>query len=559
MIVKELEEKGHLVKIEEIQNNVGFSERTDAVIEPRLSRQWFCKMNEMALPALEGVMADDVELYPAKFKNVYRHWMENIREWCISRQLWWGHRIPAYYINDEEYVVAETPEEALEKAIAKTGNAKLTINDLKQDEDVLDTWFSSWLWPIAVFNGIMEPNNGYIRYYYPTNLLVSGHDIIFFWIARMIMAGYEYRYFEPFHEVYFTGMVRDKQGRKMSKQLGNSPDLLGLIDKYGADAIRFGVLVSSPAGNDLLFDEKLCEQGRNFANKMWNAMRLVKGWESGEMIRHKSSRFNEKPVTWFQNKLNHVVKEIDDYLDDFRLSEALTVIYKLVWDDFCSTYLEMIKPSQEIGMDEVTYQKTLDFFETLVKLIHPFMPFISEEIWQTLRVRESDDYCMVAEYPKGVKADMETIRNTERIIETISWVRYHRNEAGLSPKVSLDLYIKSANTMLYRQWEPIIRKMANIKTLNFVNETIDGAKSFTIKTDEFYIPQEKVVDIEGEKIKLKEELEYTKGFLNTVLAKLNNERFVQNARPDILEKEQAKKDDAETKIRQLEENLARFN
>jgi valyl-tRNA synthetase len=560
LVIKELENNGQLVKIEDIQNNVGFSERTDAVIEPRLSRQWFCRMPELAAPALEGVMSDDVELYPAKFKNVYRHWMENIRDWCISRQLWWGHRIPAWYLPNGTFVVAENAEKALAKAHEAAGNEHLTIADLKQDEDVMDTWFSSWLWPMAVFNGILEPENKDIKYYYPTQVLVSGHDIIFFWIARMIMAGYEYRDEEPFHEVYFTGMVRDKQGRKMSKSLGNSPDLLDLIAKYGADGVRFGIMVSSPAGNDLLFDEKLCEQGRNFANKIWNAMRLVKSWELNSMIKHKSSRFNEKPVQWFENKLNHALHEIEDYFEDFRLSEALTTIYKLIWDDFCSSYLEMIKPLPGTGMDDATYQRTIEFFDELIKLVHPFMPFITEEVWHTLRQRRENEYCIVAPAPTEKKADMTLLKNTERIIDAISQVRYFRNENGLSPKEPLDLYIKSEQMMLYRQWEPIITKMANIETLGFVRERLEGAKSFTVKTDEFYIPfKEAAEDVAAERERIEKELEYTRGFLQSVLAKLSNERFVQNARPDIIEKEVQKKEDAETKIRLLEEDLARLN
>jgi valyl-tRNA synthetase len=559
LIIKDLEDAGALVKTEEIQNNVGFSERTDAVIEPRLSNQWFCRMTDLASPALEAVMGDEVELYPAKFKNVYRHWMENIRDWCISRQLWWGHRIPAYFLPDGTYVVAESAEAALIKAIGKTGNNALTVNDLKQEEDVLDTRFSSWLWPITVFNGILEPENEDINYYYPTQVLVSGHDIIFFWIARMIMSGYEYRKAEPFNEVYFTGMVRDKQGRKMSKSLGNSPDLLELISRYGADAVRFGVIVSSPAGNDLLFDEKLCDQGRNFSNKIWNAMRLVKGWELNDMIRHKSSMFNEKPVRWFENKLFQVQNEIDDYFEEFRLSEALTAIYKLIWHDFCSNYLEMIKPGPDSAMDSVTYEHTLRFFEELMKLIHPFMPFISEEIWQTLRERKSDDCCIVAQLPELVKPDKELLKNTERVIEAISWVRYLRNESGISPKTGLDLYIKSENPMLYRQWEPIIRKIANINHVSFVRERLDGAKSFTIKTDEFYIPVQAVSDPAAEKEKMQKELEYTRGFLNSVSAKLANERFVQNAKKEVIETELQKKADAEAKIKLLEESLSQLS
>jgi len=558
LIAKDLEEQGFLVKIEDYTSNIGFSERTDAVIEPRLSNQWFCRMHDLATPAIEAVNGDDVELYPAKFKNVYRHWMENIRDWCVSRQLWWGHRIPAFYLPDGGIVVAETPEEALEKAKSLAGNNNLTLADLKQEEDVMDTWFSAWLWPMAVFNGILYPDNEDIKYYYPTQVLVSGHDIIFFWIARMIMAGYELWDAEPFNEVYFTGMVRDKQGRKMSKSLGNSPDLLDLIQKYGADGVRFGVIVSSPAGNDLLFDEKLCDQGRNFGNKIWNAMRLVKGWELNDQIKHKSSRFNEKPVRWFENKLFQVQNEIDDFFEEFKLSEALTAIYKLIWDDFCSNYLEMIKPGADGAMDSVTYEHTLGFFEELMKLIHPFMPFISEEIWHQLRPRKEDDFCINAQLPELQKADKDLLKNTEKVIEVISWVRYLRNESGMSPKIGLDLYIKSENPMLYRQWEPIITRIANINYVSFVQERVDGAKSFSIKTDEFYIPIKNEEDPAEERSKMEKELEYARGFLSSVTSKLANERFVQNARPEVIDTEMQKKADAEAKIKLLEESLAQL-
>lgn len=557
LIVKDLEENGSIVKIEDYQTNVGFSERTDVVIEPRLSNQWFLRMAELARPAIDAVNGDDVELYPPKFKNVYRHWMENIHDWCISRQLWWGHRIPAYYLPDGQIIVAESIEEALQKA-NELNSANYKAEDLKQEEDVMDTWFSAWLWPMAVFNGILEPDNTEIKYYYPTQVLVSGHDIIFFWIARMIMAGYQFRKEEPFNEVYFTGMVRDKQGRKMSKSLGNSPDLLNLIETFGADGVRFGVIVSSPAGNDLLFDEKLCEQGRNFANKIWNAMRLVKGWEMNDDIKYKSSRFNEKPVQWFQNKLYQLQNEVDDFFEEFRLSEALNAIYKVFWDDFCSNYLEMIKPAPGTAMDSVTFEHTVNFFDELMKLLHPFMPFITEEIWQTLRTRKEDDFCIVAQLPELQKANKELLKNTERIIEVISWVRYLRSESGISPKVGLELYIKSDNPMLYRQWEPIITKIANINYISFVNERLDGAKSFTIKIDEFFVPITVQTDPEEEREKMLKELEYARGFLFSVSAKLSNERFVQNAKQEIIDTELQKKADAETKIKQLEESLAQL-
>ncbi|MDZ4840258.1 MAG: valine--tRNA ligase [Bacteroidota bacterium] len=552
----QLESEGVLIKKEQIQNNIGYSERTNSVIEPKLSEQWFCNMQKLAIPALEAVMSDEVEFYPAKYKNVYRHWMENIRDWCISRQLWWGQRIPVWYFSNGQYVVALNEEEALAKAKLLVENDNLTLSDLRQDDDVLDTWFSSWLWPIATLNGILEPNNKEINYYYPSDTLVTGPDIIFFWVARMITSGLEYRKEEPFYDVYFTGIVRDSKGRKMSKQLGNSPDLLDLIKKFGADSVRFGVLVSSPAGNDLLFDEKLCEQGANFANKIWNAFRLVRGWELNGAIKHKSSRFNLKPVEWFSNKLKHALHEIDDYIEEYKLSEALTSIYKLIWDDFCSTYLEMIKPENDLGMDQVTYEATITFFEKLVALLHPFMPFLTEEIWHLLRERTDDDFCIIAPYPKPEeKADQIILGKSSRIIEAITGVRNIRNESNISPKMALDLFIRSDDEMLFRQWEPIITKMANITNIDFVKIQVTGAKSFTVKTDTFYVPITVEIDPETERIKLSDELDYTKGFLRTVMAKLANQRFIDNARPDVLDKEMQKKADAEARIIMLEQSL----
>jgi valyl-tRNA synthetase len=558
LIVKALEDAELLVKVEEIQNSVGFSERTDAVIEPRLSKQWFCRMEDLAEPALDAVMADEIEFYPAKFKNVYRHWMENIHDWCISRQLWWGHRIPAWYLQDGSIFVAETAEEALDLAKEETENPNLTLQDLRQDDDVLDTWFSSWLWPIAVFKGVLQPNNYDIRYYYPTDVLVTAPEIIFFWVARMIMAGFEYRHVEPFEQVYFTGIVRDKQGRKMSKSLGNSPDLIELINKYGADGVRFGILVASPAGNDLLFDEKLCEQGRNFSNKIWNAMRLVKGWETNEQVVNNAALYCDEPVEWFENRLLQVLVEIEDFYEEFRLSEVLTTIYKLVWDDFCATYLEMIKPGAE-GIDYQTFSRTLGFFEDLMKLVHPFMPFLTEEIWHTLKERGPEDFCIIAPYPESDLPDKEVLADANKVIELITQIRNFRNNNGISPKEQVDLYIKTSSDYIYHDWEYIIRKMANINQYQFTNSSIENSISFSVKTDTFFIPQPKELNTEFEKSKILEELEYTRGFLITVNAKLNNERFIQHAKPEIIDKEKQKKEDAEARIKMLEEYLNRLS
>lgn len=557
-IAKELEEKLFLVKVEEIKSNVGYSERTDAVIEPRITQQWFCKMKEFAKPALDAVLENEVNLHPAKYVNTYRYWMENIRDWCVSRQLWWGQRIPAYYLPNGEVIVAESRDAALLEAITKTGNHNLKNEDLRQEEDVLDTWFSSWLWPIEVFKGITEPGNKDIDYYYPTNVLVTGPDIIFFWVARMIMAGYEYEKEKPFSDVYFTGIVRDKLGRKMSKQLGNSPDLLDLIEKSGADSVRFGVLISSPAGNDLLFDEKQIEQGRNFANKMWNALRLVRGWEEQDKIGENGSANDEQAIRWFENRLQQTLKDLEIYFKDFRISEALNTVYKLVWDDFCSWYLELVKPGRETQISRSTYEATIGFFESLMKLIHPFMPFISEEIWHLLRERKENDFCIVSSWPEMKNPDMEYLKETEKIFDLIIRIRSYRNEENMSPKEALDLYIKAENPAIYEQWKEKIQKLANINTFEFIPENLIGAKQFFIKSDEIYIPQTKEVDVEAEREKLTKELEYTRGFLVSVDAKLNNERFVQNAKAEMVEKERAKKADAEAKIKVLEESLARL-
>ncbi len=554
LIVAELEEKGFIVKIDDIKNNVGYSERTDVVIEPRLSNQWFLKMKELATPALQAVESNEIEFHPAKYKNLYRHWMENIHDWCISRQLWWGQRIPAWYNEEGDFVVAETKEEAE----AKFKEQNLKFNSVKQDEDVLDTWFSSWLWPEEVFKGITNPGNADMSYYYPTNVLVTAPEIIFFWVARMIMAGYEYEDKKPFDHVYFTGIVRDKQGRKMSKSLGNSPDMLDLIAQYGADSVRFGILICSPAGNDLLYDEKLVEQGRNFSNKIWNAMRLVKGWQEQDKIAE-TGEDDSQAIAWFENRLNQVTAEIETYYADFRISEILTTVYKLIWDDFCAWYLELIKPSREGNISRETFEKTIGFFERLMQLLHPLMPFVTEEIWSLLRERTGNDFCIVSSYPSVKNPDTNILANGERIFDLVNKIRGFRSENNMSPKEALELNIITTDENLHKDWEGKIAKLANISTFNFIKQPMEGAKQLVIKSDEYYIPHDVELDPVAEKEKIEKELEYARGFLKSVTAKLSNERFVQNAKADILEKENAKKADAEAKIKALEENLARLN
>ncbi|MCX6350985.1 MAG: valine--tRNA ligase [Bacteroidetes bacterium] len=556
LIVKQLEAEGFLVKIEDIKNNVGYSERTNAVVEPRLSQQWFCKMKELAKPALENVMNQNIKFHPIKYQNTYRHWMDNIRDWCVSRQLWWGHRIPAYYAPDGTMVVAENIEEALQKLKALTNNQQLTTNNLKQDDDCLDTWFSSWLWPIEVFKGISNPGNAELNYYYPTQVLVTAPEIIFFWVARMIMAGYEYENKLPFENVYFTGIVRDKQGRKMSKSLGNSPDLLELIDTYGADGVRFGILVCSPAGNDLLFDEKLCEQGRNFNNKIWNALRLVKGWEDKVDA---SLNTDDPAISWFENRLRQAIEEINSNIDAFRISEALTITYKLIWDDFCAWYLELVKPKIDGKISKNVYDATIYFFEELMKLLHPFMPFASEEIWQQLQPRTEDEFCAIAPYPIFKTIDENTLSNATKVFDLVVKIRAYRSSNNLSPKEPISLFIKAEDKKIYNIWEAKISKLANIESYSFTDVAIENAEVLIIKTDEIFIPRTMVVNAEEEKIKIEKELEYTRGFLQSVLVKLGNERFVQNAKPELVQNEVAKKEDAEARIRALEESLTRLN
>ena len=553
-ISKELDSIGILLKVEDYQTKVGFSERTDAVIEPKISVQWFVKMDKLSAPALDAVMKDEVQLVPAKFKNTYRHWMENVHDWCISRQLWWGHQIPAYFYGDglNDFVVAKTIDEALLLAKEVTGNNDLKVTNLKQDEDVLDTWFSSSLWPISVFNGIMEPNNQEINYYYPTNDLVTAPEILFFWVARMILTGYEYRGACPFENVYLTGIVRDKQGRKMSKSLGNSPDPIELIKKYGADGVRVGMLLCSPAGNDLPFDESLCEQGRNFSNKIWNAFRLVKGWESAGIDQPKSSQI---AINWFDSKLSETIKSINVNYDKFRISEVLMSVYKLVWDDFCSSYLEMIKPAYQKPIDNATLQVTLSYFEDILKLLHPFMPFISEEIWSLISERTSEERLIVTPWPKVNAIDSKILADEKFAAEVISGIRTIRKEKNIPNKDQIELFVK-LNESIDQSFDSVITKLGNLSVLNYVDNKVEGALSFRVKSNEYYIPLAGAVNIEEEIATLTQELEYTKGFLNSVMNKLSNERFVKNAPEQVIANERKKQSDAEAKIKTIQEQLS---
>ena len=552
-IAKELDSIGVLVKVEDYLTKVGCSERTDAVIEPKVSVQWFVKMENLTDPALKAVMNDDVQLVPAKFKNTYRHWMENVHDWCISRQLWWGHQIPAYYYGDglNDFVVAKTITEAVELAIIATKNDALTAADLKQDEDVLDTWFSSSLWPISVFNGIMEPENEEINYYYPTNDLVTAPEILFFWVARMILMGYEYRGAKPFDNVYLTGIVRDKQGRKMSKSLGNSPDPIDLMKLYGADGVRVGMLFCSPAGNDLPFDEGLCEQGRNFSNKIWNAFRLVKGWEVAAIEQPDSSKI---AIEWFDSKLSETITSINENYDKFRISEVLMSVYKLVWDDFCSSYLEMIKPAYQKPIDKTTLATTLAYFEELLKLLHPFMPFISEEIWSLIADRDVKNRLIVTPWPLANKIDTILLDNEAIAAEVISGIRTIRNEKNIANKDQVALFVK-LNEDTDKSFDSVITKLGNLSSLTYVDEKVDGALSFRVKSNEYYIPLAGAVNIEEEIATLKQELKYTQGFLNSVMKKLSNERFVNNAPEQVIVIERKKQADAEAKIKAIEEQL----
>ena len=554
-IIKLLEESGNLIKTEEYKSNVGHSERTDSVIEPRLSEQWFLKMEKISKPAFENVMNDTVQLIPAKFKNTYRHWMENVRDWNISRQLWWGHRIPAFYLKDGTLIVAKNKREALRKAQHEYQLFALTEEDITQDPDVLDTWFSSWLWPISVFNGIKEPDNADINYYYPTNDLVTAPEILFFWVARMIIAGYEYKGTYPFKNVYLTGIVRDKQGRKMSKSLGNSPDPIDLIETHGADGVRTGMLFSSQAGNDLPYDDKLVEQGRNFCNKIWNAFRLVKGWEIDTNLTPPQG--SEIAVKWFESKLNITLAEVQDHFTKFRISDALNAVYKLIWDDFCAQYLEMIKPAYEQPIDKVTFEATLEFFDQLMRLAHPFMPFISEEIWQNIRERKENDSICIAPFPQAKEVDNALLSDFEILFELVSGIRNIRNAKNLSPKTALPLAIRTDSKARYKNLSELITKLAYVEEITFVDEDSEGT-SFRVKSDEFFVNLADEIDVETERENLQKELNYTKGFLESVIKKLSNERFVANAKGDIVEKERQKQADAEAKIVTLQEALVRL-
>lgn len=567
-IAKLLAESGNLVKEEDYKSTVGTSERTGAIIEPKISLQWFLKMKRISEPALENVMNDTIQLIPPKFKNTYNHWMANVRDWCISRQLWWGHRIPAFYMPDGTCIVAKDKKAALKIARDKYQLFALSETDLTQDEDVLDTWFSSWLWPISVFDGFKDPDNEDINYYYPTNDLVTAPEILFFWVARMIIAGYEYKGTYPFKNVYLTGIVRDKQGRKMSKSLGNSPDPIELIEKYGADGVRTGMLFSSPAGNDLPFDEKLCEQGRNFSNKIWNAFRLIQGWEtqstvdSGRRSAQQSTVIsNRLAVTWFRSKMNKVIAETLDHYNKFRMSDALMSTYNLIWDDFCSLYLEMIKPAYVDGkglpIDQESYDATLEIFDELMRLIHPWMPFISEELWQSIKERGADDSICLAQFPQGGEVNESLLADFELLNEIVSTVRNTRNAKQISPKEALPLAVKTENQARYETLSGLIKKMANISDIQYVSDKADGM-SFVIKGDELTIDLGKNLDIEEEKAALQKDLNYILGFKKSTEAKLSNERFVQNAKPEIIEKERQKLADSEIKIKTLEEALSKL-
>jgi valyl-tRNA synthetase len=561
-----LDEAGHLDKVEDYKSQIGFSERTNAAIEPKLSMQWFCKMDQMAKPALDDVLNGEVNLIPEKFVNTYKHWMENVRDWNISRQLWWGQQIPAWYDNQGNWVVAKTKEEALDEflklkdpqgtftAEEKAGCKNQLAAFVEQDPDVMDTWFSSWLWPISVFDGFKNPDNPDINYYYPTNDLVTAPEILFFWVARMIMAGHEFRGQKPFTNVYLTGIVRDKLGRKMSKSLGNSPDPIGLIEKYGADGVRVGMLLCSPAGNDLMFDESYCEQGRNFANKVWNAFRLVKGWEVDSTLANP----NQQAVLWFENRFNEALVEIEDNFKQYRLSEALMATYKLVWDDFCAWYLEMVKPAYQHPIDAETLKVTIGFFEKILTLLHPFMPFLTEELWHDELFGEKDemDCCIVASYPLAGAFDSSLLKEVEIAKALVAEIRNVRNVKQISPKEALPLAIKANSSLDYEKWLTVISKLGNLSEVTFAGDKIPGAAAFMVEKDEFFIQLNETIDVEAERERLNADLVYLQGFLKAVDAKLSNERFVANAKPEVVENERNKKADAESKIKTIEESLA---
>ena len=551
-IEKDLADASLLEKVEAYTNKVGYSERTNVPIEPKLSMQWFLKMTELAQPALKAVMEDDIRLVPAKFKNTYRYWMENVKDWCISRQLWWGQQIPAYFLPKGGYVVAETPEEALKLAREKTGDASLTATDLRRDPDVLDTWFSSWLWPISVFDGINRPENEEIKYYYPTNDLVTGPDILFFWVARMIIAGYEYRGEMPFRNVYLTGIVRDKLRRKMSKSLGNSPDPLDLIEQYGADGVRLAMLLCSAAGNDLLFDDALCEQGRNFGNKIWNAYRLVNGWQVDDSLAQSDS--NRLAVSWFDAMLNRTLGQIEEDFTEYRISEALMKLYRLFWDEFSGWYLEMVKPGYRQPTDRATMDATKAFFDRLLRTLHPFMPFITEEIWQHMAPRKDGESITVATLPAPQPFDQALLERIEQLKEAVSSVRNIRKEHNIPNKEALELYVIGDDNY-HREYNPLLQKMANLNRVEEIAEKRSDAAAFIVKTTEYFVPLGGSIDVEEELKKLKADLAYQEGFLASVLKKLSNERFVQNAPAKVIETEHAKRHDAEAKIKALKERI----
>ena len=550
-IEKDLNAAGLLEKVEAYTNKVGFSERTNVAIEPKLSMQWFLKMQHFADMALPPVMNDELKFYPAKYKNTYRNWLENIKDWCISRQLWWGHRIPAYFLPQGGFVVAETPEEALKLAQEKSGNPSLKLEDLRQDDDCLDTWFSSWLWPISLFDGINNPSNEEIKYYYPTADLVTGPDIIFFWVARMIMAGYEYMGDMPFKNVYFTGIVRDKIGRKMSKSLGNSPDPLDLIDKYGADGVRMGMMLSAPAGNDILFDDALCEQGRNFNNKIWNAFRLVKGWEVADIEQPEYARL---ATEWFDAMLTKTAAEVDDLFGKYRLSEALMAVYKLFWDEFSSWYLEMVKPAYGQPIDKATYEKTLGFFDTLLKLLHPFMPFITEELWQHIYDRKEGESIMTQILNVAGNYDETIIAQFEAVKEVIGGIRTIRLQKNIAQKEALTLEVVGESPV--SKYNAVIAKLCNLSAINAVAAKAEGAAAFMVGTTEYAVPLGNLINVEEELKKLEADLKYQEGFLQSVLKKLSNEKFVSKAPANVIEMERKKQADAETKIAALKESIA---
>ena len=553
-IIKDLNAAGYVVKIENYVNKIGLSERSHAVIEPKLSLQWFLKMDKLAKPALELVENGTIKFHPEKFKNTYRYWLSNIKDWCISRQLWWGQRIPVYYLSNGDMFVAHSKEEAFKQVEEKFGNGKYTIDDIEQDKDVLDTWFSSWLWPISVFDGIRYPDNEEIKYYYPTSDLISAPDIIFFWIARMIMAGWEYRKEVPFQNVYITGIVRDKFGRKMSKSLGNSPDPIKLIEQYGADGIRSGVLFTSPAGNDLPFDESLCEQGRNFSNKIWNATRLVTGWKVDE--NKPQPDYSKVACKWLRSKIDMSLMHIDELFNEYRISEALMATYKLIWDDFCSWYLEIIKPPFGELMDKTTYQNAVDFLEELMQILHPFMPFVTEEVWHNIKTRGENESIMVTRMPEATSYDASILAQFEFAAEVIAAIRTQRVEKNIKPKQPITLYIKKNNNEVKDEtFDSIVSKLTNIEKIEYVTEKVDGALSFIVRSTEFYIPVPSTIDVAMELEKLQKELEYAQGFLKAVEKKLNNERFVSSAPEKVVAMERKKKEDATNKIAVIEEQI----